>query len=58
MGRYTFLVVEELDYEKTELELSGLDPESLGFMTWVLHHFFYCKKDKTIAKMTNIIKNI
>lgn len=32
MGKYTFLVVEDLDYEKTELELSGLDPERLGFM--------------------------
>ena len=33
MGRYTFLVIEECDYEKTELELSGLDPERLGFMS-------------------------
>ena len=32
MGKYTFLVDEDLDYEKTELELSGLDPERLGFM--------------------------
>ena len=32
MEKYTFLVVEDLDYEKTELELSGLDPERLGFM--------------------------
>ena len=32
MGRYTFLVIEDCDYEKTELELSGLDPEKLGFM--------------------------
>ena len=33
MGRYTFLVIEDCDYEKTELELSGLDPERLGFMS-------------------------
>ena len=33
MGRYTFFVIEECDYEKTELELSGLDPERLGFMS-------------------------
>ena len=33
MGKYAFLVVEDLDYEKTELELSGLDPERLGFMS-------------------------
>ena len=32
MGRYTFLLIEDLDYEKTELELAGLDPERLGFM--------------------------
>ena len=33
MGKYAFLVIEDLDYEKTELELSGLDPERLGFMS-------------------------
>ena len=33
MGKYTFLVIEDLDYEKTELELSGLDPERLGCMS-------------------------
>lgn len=33
MGRYTFLLIEDLDYEKTELELSGLAPERLGFMS-------------------------
>ena len=33
MGKYTFLVAEDFDYEKTELELSGLDPERLGFMS-------------------------
>ncbi len=33
MGKYTFLVIEDFDYEKTELELSGLDPERLGFMS-------------------------
>ena len=32
MGKYAFLVVEDFDYENTELELSGLDPERLGFM--------------------------
>ena len=33
MGKYLYLVVEDCDYEKTELELSGLDPELLGFMS-------------------------
>lgn len=27
------LVLEDYDYEMTELELSGLDPERLGFMS-------------------------
>ena len=33
MGNYRFLVAEDFDYEKTELELAGLDPERLGFMS-------------------------
>ena len=33
MGKYKFLVAEYIYYEKTELELSGLDPERLGFMS-------------------------
>ena len=31
MGKYTFWVVEDLDYEKTELEISGLVPEEWDF---------------------------
>lgn len=33
MGKYLYVVVEDCNYEKTELELSGLDPERLGFMS-------------------------
>ena len=33
MGKYLYAGFEDCNYEKTELELSGLDPERLGFMS-------------------------